>query len=469
MAEFTFNCSECGQHLTAEKDWQGLAVECPSCKNQIIVPYLACKTLLDNFTSDYPNSNSKFSKPHSHTNDIDSDLSLHDNLWTKLKHFFLLFSGRVLFKIVAVCLIVSLAFIWYSKFSASAKHKQRLKKLNGYVAFNELQWENPSDNINVDTRDKNGLIVYRSNKHSFQQNIKSKYDVTISPVFEQSPDGTRTLRISFFSNTQLGDKCHIAFSSGAKRDYSVKYFEKYKGTDLHWYSIFIEPEEYYLYFVKDTPKIINIEMFDGFMMSEYNLSGRKHEFLCFRDMGELFKIQSSPRESKEFHRKYEEYFLVECYLFDNYNNKIIPCCNVELMECRPEFEKAFAEYKKISGRNKDIAQREQMIEFSAKNFSGTSQMQSDRLKANLNDSMKNTYALLDFMTALKKTKTLYKATSRTGQLKWIKLPKGEYTLYATVDHGPQRLEWVKRITVSRGRTKIVLTNDDSCYISQSKH
>lgn len=462
MSSFKFYCSKCGQRLEAQDEWRGLTVECPSCKNQITVP-LVCKTSSDNFTGGYLNSNSKFSKSHSHNNDIDSDLSSYDNLLTKLKHFFLFFSGRVLFKIVVVCLIVSLAFVWYSKFSASAKHKQRLKELNGYVAFNELQWENPSDNINVDTSDKNGLIVYRSQKYGFQQKIKSKYDVTISPVFEQLPDGTRTLRISFLTNTQIGDKCHITFSSGAKRDYSVKYFEKIKGINLHRYTIFIEPEEYYLYFVKDTPKIINIEMFDGFMMSDYNLSGREHEFLCFRDMGELFKIQSTPRGGKESHCKYEEYFLVECYLFDNYNNKIIPCCNVELMECRPEFEKAFAEYKKISDRQEDIAQREQMVKFAV-----TSGMHSEMLADNLKDSMKNLRACSEFFTELNKTKPLYKATSRTGQLKWTKLPKGEYTLYATVEHGHQRIEWVKRITISRGRTKIVLTNDDSCSILNSK-
>ncbi len=39
LANFTFACPHCGQHLEAEPDWVGMECECPSCEKAIIVPH----------------------------------------------------------------------------------------------------------------------------------------------------------------------------------------------------------------------------------------------------------------------------------------------------------------------------------------------------------------------------------------------------------------------------------------------
>lgn len=38
MANFTFNCPECGQHLEAQDEWRGKEAQCPSCNSTVVIP-----------------------------------------------------------------------------------------------------------------------------------------------------------------------------------------------------------------------------------------------------------------------------------------------------------------------------------------------------------------------------------------------------------------------------------------------
>ncbi|MBO7329076.1 MAG: hypothetical protein J6W00_09940, partial [Lentisphaeria bacterium] len=38
MATFYFNCPHCGNLLSAEDEWRGMATQCPYCQKTIIIP-----------------------------------------------------------------------------------------------------------------------------------------------------------------------------------------------------------------------------------------------------------------------------------------------------------------------------------------------------------------------------------------------------------------------------------------------
>lgn len=38
MANFTFSCPQCGQHLEAQDEWRGQQTQCPSCGTNIEIP-----------------------------------------------------------------------------------------------------------------------------------------------------------------------------------------------------------------------------------------------------------------------------------------------------------------------------------------------------------------------------------------------------------------------------------------------
>src|SRR5438445_532281 len=40
MAEFTFACPGCGQHIVGDEAWGGQQMQCPTCRCELIVPQL---------------------------------------------------------------------------------------------------------------------------------------------------------------------------------------------------------------------------------------------------------------------------------------------------------------------------------------------------------------------------------------------------------------------------------------------
>ena len=272
---FSFCCPVCGKCIRAEEQWRGLRAYCPKCGIAIAVPvpsqisdmrlYLQEKLELFRFRNTIPS-------PHVN--------------WT---------IPSLSFKWVIGLIVILTGIFFFSHLfqSDSREHDRRLAQIEGRLSLNESAWAYPSSKIAVSKKDRYGLVAYSPKQSSFYSQLEDGVSISFEPRFERSPDGTKNILIYLYSVATLGEKCTIDFVSGITREYEIKFLRKNgpPGSKMpSYYTITLSPEEYYLYFIKDTPERITLKAFTKFMMRTYHLRGRPHEFDCFKTMSEFFKI-----------------------------------------------------------------------------------------------------------------------------------------------------------------------------------
>lgn len=257
---FSFCCPVCGKCIRAEEQWRGLRAYCPKCGIAIAVPV---------------------------PSQI-SDMRLY--LQEKLETLRLLIPQLPIkwIALLFVMLVGSFLYLYISQ-RDSREHDRRLAQIEGRLSLNESAWAYPSSKIAVSKKDRYGLVTYSSKQRTFYSQLEEGFSISFGPRFEFSSNGTKNILISLYSNATLGEKCTIDFVSGITREYEIKFLHK-NGSVGSYYIITLSPEEYYLYFIKDTPERITLKAFTKYMMRTYHLRGRPHEFDCFKTMSEFFEI-----------------------------------------------------------------------------------------------------------------------------------------------------------------------------------
>ncbi|MBQ7696749.1 MAG: zinc ribbon domain-containing protein [Lentisphaeria bacterium] len=165
-------------------------------------------------------------------------------------------------------------------------------------------------------------------------------------------------------------------------------------------------------------------------------------------------------EKKDSSDSKNEFVEVLCYLINNRNEEKIPFCDLILFDSNPQMEKCFQDAlvaKKSS---------EKALEYSKRGHHATAEMSIQAASDSLNAALASTKAWVEFCNSLKNANAKYDVTFRTGRLQWNNIPAGEYTAYASARYGNQKFQWVKHLTVVKGKAELAFTNDATCYISE---
>ncbi len=251
METFNFNCPQCKNSLSAQEEWRGLTTECPYCKKNITIPLAFRNTPLPK-----PQKSAK------------AKVILTNLPWKQI--------------IIFTILVLSTT-IYLTQCSSDAQHRKRVKKLDGIVAINKAALASPSSKINFDYYEKDKFIIYSPASGSY---TKAHSSICVYPRLTFSmEDNKYRFRIHFVTPT-LDKTCTIKFVSGAKREFEIK-----KNI------IDISPEDYYIYFILDTPERIDTKAFSQYgFLQDYTLAGKPEDFKCFKDFEELFILQKHSAE-----------------------------------------------------------------------------------------------------------------------------------------------------------------------------
>ena len=106
MATFYFNCPHCGNLLSAEDEWRGMATQCPYCQKTIIIP------VNENFKKNSMPSNS---------------VSRKKQIW------------KILIPVVSICLIAVVVFLWSCNSSKSAGSSTGEKQQSSSIKTNTIE------------------------------------------------------------------------------------------------------------------------------------------------------------------------------------------------------------------------------------------------------------------------------------------------------------------------------------------
>ena len=251
METFNFNCPQCKNSLSAQEEWRGLTTECPYCKKNITIPLAFRNTPLPK-----PQKSAK------------AKVILTNLPWKQI--------------IIFTILVLSIT-IYLTQCSSEAQHRKRVKNLNGFVVLNKAALASPSDKVKFYYYEKAKFISYSPASRSY---TKEHGSICVYPKLTFSmEDNKYRFRIRFVTPT-LGKTCTIKFVSGAKREFEIKQN-----------TIDISPEDYYIYFVKDTPVRIDTRAFTKYnILQDYTLAGTPEDFKCFKDFEELFILQKHSAE-----------------------------------------------------------------------------------------------------------------------------------------------------------------------------
>lgn len=251
METFNFNCPQCKNSLSAQEEWRGLTTECPYCKKNITIPLAFRNTPLPK-----PQKSAK------------AKVILTNLPWKQI--------------IIFTILVLSIT-IYLTQCSSEAQHRKRVKNLNGFVVLNKAALASPSDKVKFYYYEKDKFISYSPASGAY---TKEHSSICVYPQLTFSmEDNKYRFRIHFVTPT-LDKTCTIKFVSGAKREFEIK-----KNI------IDISPEDYYIYFVKDTPVRIDTRAFTKYnILQDYTLAGTPEDFKCFKDFEELFILQKHSAE-----------------------------------------------------------------------------------------------------------------------------------------------------------------------------
>ena len=251
MATFNFNCPQCKNLLSAEDEWRGMETQCPYCQKTIIIPLLR----------------------KSRITPMRYDIS-------KIKDFLSILPWKWLILLIALVLSIT---IYLTQCSSEARHRKRVKNLNGFVVLNKAALASPSDKVKFYYYEKDKFISYSPASGSY---TKEHSSICVYPQLTFSmEDNKYRFRIHFVTPT-LDKTCTIKFVSGAKREFEIK-----KNI------IDISPEDYYIYFILDTPERIDSKAFSQYgFLQDYTLAGKPEDFKCFKDFEELFILQKHSAE-----------------------------------------------------------------------------------------------------------------------------------------------------------------------------
>ena len=260
MATFNFNCPQCKKYLSAEDEWRGLTTECPHCHQTITIPF---------------NSKQNSSKIEKRPAKVKAVLTTLPWKW------------------IIILTIFTLSIVFYlTQCSSEAQHRKRVKKLNGFVVLNKAVLASPSDKINFNYYEKYKLISYSPASKEY---TKGNTSIRVYPRLDFSIEDNKYLLRIYFSAPTLDKKCTIKFISGAKREFEIKSIKSHPYIPSQF--IDITPEEYYIYFIQDTPERIDTKAFSKYgFLQDFTLQGKPDEFKCFKDLAELFICQKNSAE-----------------------------------------------------------------------------------------------------------------------------------------------------------------------------
>ncbi|MBO5308171.1 MAG: hypothetical protein J6C40_09225 [Lentisphaeria bacterium] len=260
MATFNFNCPQCGNLLSGEDEWRGMESECPYCKKNITIPLAFRKTPLPK-----PQKSAK------------AKVILTNLPWKQI--------------IIFTILVLSIT-IYLTQCSSEAQHRKRVKNLNGFVVLNKAALASPSSKINFDYYEKYKLISYSPASRAYTKGYTS---VSVYPRLDFSIEENKYLLRIYFSAPTLDKKCTVKFISGVKREFEIKSIKSHPYIPSQF--IDMTPEEYYIYFILDTPERIDTKAFSKYgFLQDYTLAGKPEDFKCFKDFEELFILQKHSAE-----------------------------------------------------------------------------------------------------------------------------------------------------------------------------
>ena len=147
---------------------------------------------------------------------------------------------------------------------------------------------------------------------------------------------------------------------------------------------------------------------------------------------------------------------LECYFYDESNQKIIPCCDFEIYPQAIELEKSFSDC--LSLQNDILCEKHKS---NIKDFEGIFASIYSRRVSSCNHNL--FYSRINISPVLKNS-------FKKGCFKTSNLKNGEYTLYASAWFKGQKdfndIYWVKHFSIRDKSINITLTNDASCYVLQ---
>lgn len=151
--------------------------------------------------------------------------------------------------------------------------------------------------------------------------------------------------------------------------------------------------------------------------------------------------------------------VVNCYLYNDFNEKKVPSCEIRLYQSCLDAEDFFTALHV----GKERIAKAQLEYDKWKNETGSSfNIKIDNHIIALLQAQVNT--LKELESALAKESIIKEDFFRDGRLNWDDIPNGEYTLAASSTFGKQSFMWVKHIKVKNENVDIDLTNDHSCFM-----
>lgn len=156
---------------------------------------------------------------------------------------------------------------------------------------------------------------------------------------------------------------------------------------------------------------------------------------------------------------------INCYFWNNYNEKKIPACHIVLWSPNQEAEDTFKYLQEDLITIASLEEKKKLI------AEGDDHPSTKKTKMDIIDIEIHGYGVLrrDILVEgyykMLKTKTAIKDDFiREGKIVWEHIQPGDYTLFAISEYGIQTFLWVRHIKIHNQSINIDLTNDQTCYI-----
>ena len=151
---------------------------------------------------------------------------------------------------------------------------------------------------------------------------------------------------------------------------------------------------------------------------------------------------------------------INCYLYNDFNEKKIPSCEIRLYTSCIDAEDTFTALH--VGKVKIDKAQEEHEKWKEQNDSSINLKMSNYIMALLKAQLDTLNELADILS---KENIVKEGFFREGHLDLDNIPNGEYTLSATATYGKQNFIWIKHIKINNKNIEIDLTNDPSCLIN----
>ncbi len=156
---------------------------------------------------------------------------------------------------------------------------------------------------------------------------------------------------------------------------------------------------------------------------------------------------------------------INCYFWNNYNEKKIPACHIVLWSPNQEAEDTFKYLQEDLITIASLVEKKKLV------AEGDDHPSTKKTKMDIIDIEIHGYGVLrrDILVEryykMLKTKTAIKDDFiREGKIVWEHIQPGDYTLFAISEYGIQTFLWVRHIKIHNQSINIDLTNDQTCYI-----